>query len=138
MAEMYLVTLSEAKTNYSRLKLQRWMLDGISNCSQYLSNVSCSRVEENTWDKQLKLIKKVSRLFALTGGDFHGINELLEAKTKEVEAEIPADELDRMNANSEQRETYLQDESIEAEKFFFEITPDLPLWEMQAKRFIKR
>ena len=82
MAEMYLVTLSQASGNPTGL--QRWALNGITNRGQYLGEVT---LQYQTGHDLQQIIRTVVQLYQAMGHDSYLLEGLLKDKLKEAEAQ---------------------------------------------------
>ena len=96
MAEMYLVTLSDALGN--DIELQRWMLDQMCNRAEYLGQPTCTTIN-STWQEQSDLISKLVRLYEATDGDYWKLKDLLDAQIKEAEAGRSEEEVKQADQN---------------------------------------
>ena len=83
MAEMYLVTLSEASGN--DIGAQKWLLEKMCNRAQSMGKVTLTTMF-GSWDDLYNLFITVRRLYDATGGNFQLVDTHLNSKLKEVEA----------------------------------------------------
>ena len=110
MAELHLVTLSEASGNDT--EKQRWLLDRVCSRVHYLGKVTLTTVG-STYDELSTLITRLARLYDATGNDFHEVNDWLSEKLTEVEARYKPEEIARAQAVWKRRETGLEMDDLE-------------------------
>ena len=124
MAQVFLVTLSEANSN--DLGAQKWLLGWMCNRVQALGHATLTTMN-STWDDMSRLVNTVCRLYAATGCDFHEVNDLLQEKLQEVEGRYEPETIKRAQEQWEARPQQFYDEHFKLQCDRQEELMDRPL-----------
>lgn len=92
MAQLFLVTLSEAQGN--DINAQKWMLGRMCNRVESMGKATLTTVG-STWDDLSRLVNTLCRLYAASGNNFWLVNDYLQEKLKEVEGQYPPGQIKR-------------------------------------------
>ncbi|MCB4427980.1 hypothetical protein FZX09_04025 [Synechococcus sp. MU1643] len=90
MAELFLVTLSEAPGN--DINGQKWMLGRMCNRVEYMGKATLTTMN-STWSDLSTLVNTLCRLYAATGQNFWVVNDFLQEKLTEVESQYPPEQI---------------------------------------------
>jgi bisphosphoglycerate-dependent phosphoglycerate mutase len=107
MALMYLTTLSEQNSN--DIDAQKWLISRVCNRAQFLGTVTLTTMG-STYDELSTLITKLCQLYSATGGMFWALNDMLDEKIKEAEAQYGEEQLESARADWKARPTQLDKE----------------------------
>ena len=100
MAQLFLVTLSEAQGN--DINGQKWMLGRMCNRVEYMGKATLTTIG-STWDDLSHLVNTLCRLYAASGQNFWLVNDFLQEKLKEVEAQYPPEQIESAQKQWEAR-----------------------------------
>ena len=133
MAEMYLVTLSQASGNPT--DLQRWALNGITNRGQYLGEVTL-HYQTGSWGDLQQIIRTVVQLYQAMGHDSYLLEGLLKDKLKEAEAQYSEEAVANARKVWEAQDEFLCDKA-NATEVAYEDSP-MPLRQRPVRLFPNR
>lgn len=100
MAQLFLVTLSEAKGN--DINAQKWMLGRMCSRVEYMGKATLTTIG-STWSDISRLVNTLCRLYAATGCNFWKVNDYLQEKLKEVEGQYDPATIKRAQQEWEDR-----------------------------------